>query len=70
MTFAVIGNADQIAELLCGPRQHDAHCQGWRWHLYMQDQRKRHAAMNEGVRQIIAARNAARDVQIQQLAAE
>lgn len=68
MPFAVIGTSDQIAELLCGPRQHDRHCQAWRWEQYLADSKLRHAAMLEGARQIIAQRNARNE--IQQLAAE
>ena len=54
MPYAVTGNADQIAELLCGPRQHDEHTKGWRWHPYMQDSKRRMAAVDDATRQIIA----------------
>lgn len=33
---AVTGSAEEIIDCLFGPRQHDEHCKGWRWHLYMQ----------------------------------
>ena len=52
--FAVVGTSDQIIELLAGPRQHDAHCQGWRWKQYLADSKIRHANMMEEARQIIA----------------
>lgn len=29
-----------IIELLCGPLQHNEHCKGWRWHLYVSDYAK------------------------------
>lgn len=41
MPFAVIGTTEQIRDLLCGPQQHNEHCKGWRWHLYVQDDKKR-----------------------------
>lgn len=58
MAFAITGTADQIAELLCGPRQHDEHCKGWRWHLYVRDDAKRVAAVNDEVRKMLAERRA------------
>ena len=56
--FVATGTADQIMEVLAGPRQHDRHCQAWRWEQYLADSKARHANMLEGARQIIAARNA------------
>jgi hypothetical protein len=57
----ITGSADDIAEILCGSRQHNAHCIGWRWHLYMQDQKKCAAAMREEARRMIAAARALQD---------
>ncbi len=57
----ITGTPDQIIELFRGPQQHNAHCGGWRWHLYMQDNAKRLAAMRaEGLR-MIAEAHAARE---------
>lgn len=39
--LVVTGTAEQIRAILCGPQQHDDHCKGWRWHLYVQDDKKR-----------------------------
>jgi hypothetical protein len=41
MAFAIVAAAQQIRELLCGPIQHDEHMRGWRWHVYVQDDKKR-----------------------------
>ena len=57
MTFAIVGTAEEIRDLMLGPLQHNEHCRGHLWELYMQDQRKRIAAMNECARQIIARAN-------------
>ena len=59
MAFAITGTADQIAELLCGPRQHDEHMRGYRWHLYVRDDAKRVAAVNAELRKMIAERREA-----------
>lgn len=37
----IIGSTEQIRDLLCGPQQHNEHMKGWRWHLYVQDDKKR-----------------------------
>lgn len=58
MAFAVTGTADQIRDLVCGPQQHNEHCKGWRWHLYVQDNDKRHAAVMAELRRIHAERRA------------
>jgi hypothetical protein len=58
MSFVVIGNADQIISVLAGARQHNEHCKGWRWHLYVQDDRKRFAAVMAEVRMMAAERRA------------
>lgn len=39
--FIVTGTVEQIRDVLCGPQQHDEHCRGWKWHLYVQDDKKR-----------------------------
>jgi hypothetical protein len=33
-----------IIDGLFGPRQHDSHCQGWRWHLYISNVNKDYLA--------------------------
>ena len=37
----IIGSTELIRDILCGPQQHNEHCKGWRWHLYVQDDKKR-----------------------------
>ena len=39
------------------PQQHDAHCKGWRWNLYLEDAKRREAAVREEARKIIKAVN-------------
>jgi len=39
--FVVVGSTEQIRDVLCGPLQHDEHCRGYRWHLYIKDSAKR-----------------------------
>lgn len=58
MGYIVTGTADQIAEVLCGARQHDEHCKGWRWHMYCRDDAYRMANVNEAARKLIAAHHA------------
>jgi hypothetical protein len=41
MPLIVTGNADQIMEMLAGPRQQDEHVRGWRWKQYVADDKKR-----------------------------
>lgn len=41
--------------------QHNEHCKGWRWHMYMQDNDKRMEVVREEARKIIAARRAVED---------
>ena len=55
----ITGTADQIAELLCGPRQHDEHCKGWRWHLFVRDDNRRYQAVKDEVRKMLVQRRAA-----------
>ncbi len=57
----VLGTADEIAELLCGPRQHNEHCKGWRWHMYVQDDAKRMENVMAALRKMHAERRAAED---------
>lgn len=45
-----------FVDCLTGPRQHDEHCKGWRWHVYVGDNSKRMDAVNAAVRDLIAAR--------------
>ncbi|HXJ59406.1 MAG TPA: hypothetical protein VNU68_22410 [Verrucomicrobiae bacterium] len=58
MSYAVIGSAEQIRELLCGPQDHNEHCKGWRWHLYVQDDAKRWASVEAELRKMNAERRA------------
>jgi hypothetical protein len=70
------GTAAEIMEVLRGPRpapQHDQHCKGYQWELYLQSAKRASAAVNAEARRMIAeinARREAREAQIQQLAAE
>ena len=61
MSFAVIGSAEQIRELLCGPQDHNEHCKGWRWHLYVQDDAKRWASVEAELKKMNAERRARED---------
>ncbi len=59
MSTVFIGTTDQIRDGMFGPQQHDDHTRGYRWELYMRDQRKCAAAMvEEGRRMIERARMA------------
>ena len=58
MSFIVTGTADQIAEVLCGPRQHNEHCKAWHWHMYVQDNAKRWAAVEAEFRKMSAEHRA------------
>jgi hypothetical protein len=51
-----------IIELLCGPQDHNEHCKGWCWELYLQDAKRATDAFLEEHRQQIAARRAAREI--------
>ena len=39
--FSIVAPAETIRDLLCGPQDHNEHCKGWRWHLYVRDNDKR-----------------------------
>ena len=54
----ITGTADQIAEILCGPRQYDEHMRGWRWHLFVRDDDRRYQAVKDEVRKMLAERRA------------
>jgi hypothetical protein len=58
MSFAVIGSTEQIRDLLCGPQQHNEHCKGWRWHMYVQDNEKRFQNVMAELRKMHAERRA------------
>lgn len=53
---AAIGTTEEIIDIFFGPRQHDEHCRGHRWHLYMADMGKREAAVRAELRKMIAER--------------
>lgn len=57
----VTGSTEAIMEFLGLSPQHNEHCKGWRWHLYMQDNDKRIEAMRAEGRKIIAERRARED---------
>jgi hypothetical protein len=59
MAFVAVGPAEIIAEALCGPRQHDAHCRGWRYHFFLQDQAKLEARLRAEMSAMIAERREA-----------
>ncbi len=63
MSHVFIGPTGLIAECLFGPRQHDAHCQGWRWHQYISDMnlKERAANVRRAADQIIAEAQAAQE---------
>ena len=61
-SFIASGPTEIIIDCLFGPLQHNEHCKGWRWHLYMADMDKREAAVRAEVRKMIAERRAAEDV--------
>jgi hypothetical protein len=41
--------------------QHNEHCKGWRWHLYLQDAKRRAAAMRKEALRLIAQDRAERE---------
>jgi hypothetical protein len=57
----VIGSTEAVMEFLGLSPQHNEHCKGWRWHMYLQDSEKRMDAVREEARKIIAARRARED---------
>jgi hypothetical protein len=50
----IIGDAQDIRDLLCGPAQHNEHSKAWRWAAYLHDSKQRAAAVREKQREIIA----------------
>jgi hypothetical protein len=58
--FSIIAPVEVIRDILCGPQQADEHCRGWRWELYVRDQRnsraERDAMLMAEVRKIGAER--------------
>ena len=52
----IFGTAEEIRDLLCGPQQHNEHCKGWRWHLYVQDDAKRWENVKAELRKMKADR--------------
>lgn len=62
MTLSIIGSTEEIRDVLCGPQQHNEHCKGWRWEMYMQDMRLRAAAVREETLKIIARARACEPV--------
>lgn len=55
---AVIAPVEVIREILCGAQQHDEHMRGYRWHLYVQDDKHRMANVWAALNELHAARRA------------
>jgi hypothetical protein len=58
LPFAIIGSSEDIRTLLCGAQDHNEHCKGWRWHMYVQDDKKRMDNVMAELRQMHAERRA------------
>ena len=43
--LVIVGDVEQVRDLLCGPQQHNEHCRAWRWHAYVADDAKRWEAV-------------------------
>ena len=56
--FVVISDAEHVRNILCGMPQHDEHCRGYRWHQYVQDDKKRMESVWSALRQMHAERRA------------
>lgn len=56
--LVITGTADEIRDLICGPLQHNEHCKGWRWNIYLQDAKRGMANVDAELRQMHAARRA------------
>lgn len=57
--FVVIGPTEIIRDVICGPQQHNEHCKGWRWHLYVADNEKRWEAVKAEMKKMHAERRLA-----------
>lgn len=60
---AAVGSTGEIIDIFFGPQQHNEHCRGWRWHLYMADMGKREASMRAALKQMIAEHRAQENAQ-------
>lgn len=58
MAIVITGSTEAIRDLLFGPQQHNEHCKGWRWHVYVKDADKRQAAVDAELRKMIAEHRA------------
>ena len=58
---AAVGTTEEIIDIFFGPQNHNEHCKGWRFHLYMSDMSKRDAAVRAEVRKMLAERRARED---------
>ena len=67
-SFIVTGSTEQIIDLLFGPRQHNEHCKGWRWHMYVRDADKRMDAVRAEMRKMLAERRAFEEAILQEAA--
>lgn len=54
MSAVIIGDVEPIRDFIFGPRNHDEHTRGWRFHKYLADHTKRCDAMMEDGRRMIA----------------
>lgn len=50
--FTIIGPTEVVREVLFGAQQHDEHCKGWRWHLYVQPNAQRWEAVQAELRKM------------------
>lgn len=49
-------------DILIGPQQHDEHCKGWRWHMYVRDSEKRWEGVKAEMKKMLAERRAAEEL--------
>ena len=42
----ITGPTEVMIDLMFGPQDHNEHCKGWRWHLYVRDDAARFDAVN------------------------
>lgn len=60
--FVLIGSTEQIRDFICGPQQHNEHCKGYRWFLYVRDSEARWEAVKAELKRMHAARREMEDV--------
>ncbi len=52
----IVGSTEQIRDILCGPQDHNEHVKGWRWEMYVQDDKKRMESVMVEIRKMHAER--------------